>query len=256
MTGDTPATLLAYEDAGQGSAVLLLHGMAGTARSHLGPLIETLRADYRVLAPDLRGCGRSAALAPRASERWFASDVDDLVALLDALGLDRAHLVGYSDGGETALLLAARLGERAQSATVWGVSGHVPPSSVLAVFEEPEQRIPSWDAYRAELDGLHGPGTAAPMLRGWAAAMRALGQSSGQAGQIIGDDEARGILCPVLVVAGDHDPFNPLAATRALVARIATARLIVLPGAGHDLLGERGPALTNLIRQMLERTAA
>lgn len=256
MSGDHPEALLACEEIGQGPAVLLLHGMAGTARSHLGSLIETLRADYRVVAPDLRGCGRSAALAPRPAERWFASDVDDLVALLDALKLARVHLVGYSDGGETALLLAARLGERANSATVWGVSGRVPPSGVLAVFEEPERRIPNWNAFRAELEALHGPGTAAPMLRGWAAAMRALDQSAGQSGQIIADDEARGILCPVLVVAGDHDPFNPLAATQALVARMPTARLIVLPGAGHDLLAERGSHLIALIRQMLERTAA
>lgn len=256
MTGEIPPALLAYEDVGNGPAVLLIHGLAGTARSHLGPLIGPLRAEYRVIAPDLRGCGRSAALAARPGDRWFASDVDDLVALLDALRLDRAHLVGYSDGGETALLLAARLGARARSATVWGVSGRVPPSNVLAVFEEPELRIPDWHAYRADLEALHGPGSAAPLLRGWAVAMRALGHATGHAGEIIGDDETRGILCPVLVVAGDHDPFNPLAATQALVARMPTARLIVLPGAGHDLLGERGPHLTALIRQSLERTAA
>jgi valacyclovir hydrolase len=257
MNGAPPPDLLAYEDTGTGSAVLLIHGLAGTAIAHFGPLIENLSADYRVIAPDLRGCGRSAALAPRGDgDAWFAGDVDDLVALLDALKLDRVHLVGYSDGGEVALLLAARLGARARSAAVWGVSGYVPPPDVLAVFAEPERRIPTWDTMRAELDALHGPGRAAPLLRAWAAAMRTVGQERGQPGQILSDDAARRILCPVLIVAGEHDPFNPLPATQTLARRIASASLVVLPGAGHDLLAECGPDLTRQIRSLLERTAA
>jgi valacyclovir hydrolase len=249
--------LLAYEDAGSGPVVLLIHGMAGTARAHLGPLMDALQAEYRIIAPDLRGCGRSAALGPRQEgDGWFAGDVDDLVALLDALKIDRVHVVGYSDGGEVALLLEARLGARARSAAVWGVSGQVPPPGVLAVYAEPEQRIPTWKALSAELEALHGPGRAAPLLRAWAAAMRVVGAERGQPGQILSDDAARRILCPVLIVAGERDPFNPLAATEALARRIASASLVVLPSAGHDLLAERGPDLTRLIRSLLERTAA
>ncbi len=238
---------LAYETQGEGQPVLLVHGFAGTARTHFDPLLRDLARDCRVIAPDLRGHGRSAALPRQYDADLYRTDADDLVRLLDQLALDAVHLVGYSDGGETAILLAARLGARVRSATVWGVSGRVPPPAIVALYADPERCLPDWPALRAELEEQHGQESALPMLHGWAAAMRTLAEQGGA----IEDMAAAAVVAPVLVVAGDHDPFNPLEATRALVARLPTARLVVLPGAGHDLLRERGPQLTALIRRML-----
>jgi len=243
--------LLAYEEIGSGAPVLLIHGFAGTARVHFAPLIAALAPEYRVLAPDLSGHGRSAAIPRQVDARLHHHDAADLLALLDQLGLNgtnAVNLIGYSDGAETAIILAALLGERARSMTIWGASGRVPPAPIVALYADPEARIRSWPTLRAELDGLHGPGAALPMLTRWAAAMEDLRANGGN----INDEEAARVACPTLVIAGDHDPFNPLVATQALVTRMPHARLVTLPGAGHDLLAEREAQVIALVRRMLE----
>lgn len=238
---------LTYDASGSGAPVLLIHGFAGTARAHFAPLIAALEPAYRVIAPDLSGHGQSAAVPRQVDARLHHHDAADLLALVDALGLAEVNLIGYSDGAETAIILAALLGERARSMVIWGVSGRVPTQPVVAVYADPETRIRSWSSLRAELERLHGPGSALPMLTSWAAAMEDLRAQGGA----INDDEAARVVCPTLVLAGDHDPFNPLAATQALVARLPHARLLTLPGAGHDLLAERPEQVMAYVRRML-----
>ncbi len=250
----SPRPLLAYEDLGDPArpAVLLIHGFAGTARAHFAPLIAALAPDYRVIAPDLSGQGRSASVSRQVDARLHSHDAVDLLALLDHLALDHVHLIGYSDGGEVAIILAARLADRARSLTAWGVSGRTPPERVVAVYADPQRRIGSWPALQAELDGLHGPGATLPMFTAWAAAMEDLRAEGGA----INDAEAARVACPTLILAGEHDPFNPLAATQALVARIPGARLVTFPGAGHDLLAERPEQVIALARRMLTGAAS
>lgn len=245
----SPRPLLAYEDLGDPArpAVLLIHGFAGTARAHFTPLLAALAADYRLIAPDLSGQGRSAHIPRHVDAHLHQRDADDLMALLDHLNIARVHLIGYSDGGEVAIILAGRLRARAASLTAWGVSGRVPPERAVAVYADPPSRIHSWPEMEEELDALHGPGAALPMLTAWAAAMEDLRAEGGA----INDAEAARIACPTLILAGDHDPFNPLEATQALVARIPGARLVTFPSAGHDLLEERQAQVIALVRRML-----
>jgi valacyclovir hydrolase len=246
VVSQAPSAIV-YDDVGADPVVVLLHGFAGTAHTHFGPLIEALASSYRVIAPDLRGYGRSAHLERVADAEMFQRDAADLLDLLDRLDIPAAHVIGFSDGGETAIILASQLGARALSLTVWGVSGHIPPPAVVDLYAEPEARMPNWPHLREQLERLHGAGTASGMMRSWAGAMRAIASQGGD----INLPEAASLTCPALVIAGDHDPFNPLEATRALVARMPTARLVVLPGAGHDLLEERGPQLLALVQRML-----
>ena len=241
---------LAYEDlgeAGSGAPVLLIHGFAGTARAHFAPLIAALAPDYRVVAPDLSGHGASATIERQVDARLHHHDAADLLALVNTLNLSEVNLIGYSDGAETAIILAALLADRARSMTIWGVSGRVPPQPIVALYSDPETRIRSWPTLRDELEQMHGAGSALPMLTRWAAAMEQLRAEGGA----INDDEAARVACPTLVIAGDRDPFNPLAATQALVARMPQARLVTLPGAGHDLLAEREAQVIALARRML-----
>jgi pimeloyl-ACP methyl ester carboxylesterase len=94
--------------------VLLLHGWPQTwwLWRHVGP---ALASEHRVLMPDLRGFGETEVTAGGMDPETFARDQ---VALLDALGIDRAGLVGHDWGGFTAFLLAARHPERISTALV------------------------------------------------------------------------------------------------------------------------------------------
>lgn len=101
---------LFYECAGAGDAVVVIHGAAASSIS-VAPLLEGLRDGYLVVTPDLRGMGRSEPADEVAPSAW----VDDLVALLDVLGVERAHVVGVSLGARVALRLALDQPERVES---------------------------------------------------------------------------------------------------------------------------------------------
>lgn len=99
-------------DAGRGPPILLLHGLGGEHTVWNG-LLPVLTKEFRVLAPDLRGHGRSKASAELPFT--FPDLEADLVALLDSLGLAKTHLVGLSAGAFLALQFALDHPERCES---------------------------------------------------------------------------------------------------------------------------------------------
>jgi pimeloyl-ACP methyl ester carboxylesterase len=209
-----------------GSPVLVLHGFGGSATA-MEPVVAGLAAHHRVLAPDLIGHGRSEAPATEARYGWDAVRAQ-LVALLDALGVARAHLFGFSLGGRIALQLAARTPDRVRSVVAVGAR--------CAWLDDAErERRRGSDATlatRLAADGAHG----------LAAALRALGAAD----QPETDTKAlaaRGT--PVLLVAGDADR-GPLAAARALAERLATLRAVAVPEAGHRAHLERTQEVVRL----------
>jgi len=111
---------------GQGPAVLLLHGGAGSWR-HWARNLGPLTTDHTVLAPDLPGLGDSA----KAPDPVGAEEVADLVfrGLKEVLGPDaHVHIAGFSFGGVIAGLVAAMAGDRVRSLTLIGTGGLGPPS--------------------------------------------------------------------------------------------------------------------------------
>jgi pimeloyl-ACP methyl ester carboxylesterase len=106
---------LRYRELGAGQPVLLIHGYSDRVEMWAGPA-DSLARTHRVIVPDVRGFGRSTRFAD--PERYGASMVDDLLALLDHLGVERVHVIGYSMGGLLAAQLAAREPSRTASATL------------------------------------------------------------------------------------------------------------------------------------------
>jgi 2-hydroxy-6-oxonona-2,4-dienedioate hydrolase/4,5:9,10-diseco-3-hydroxy-5,9,17-trioxoandrosta-1(10),2-diene-4-oate hydrolase len=110
-------------EAGDGPPVLLLHGGGPGASgvSNYSRNIAALAQQYRVIIPDLPGYGRSSKGVDRADP--FGCLADGIRGVLDALGLDRAHLVGNSYGGAAALRLALDTPERVDRMVLMGPGG-------------------------------------------------------------------------------------------------------------------------------------
>src|SRR5579859_1878315 len=93
-----------YDTFGQGEPILLMHGWTQVGRDLL-PLAQALASEYHVFLPDLPGYGRSAPPIRTFPVDFYERDAAVMVAFLDALNLQRVRVLGYSDGGEVALLM-------------------------------------------------------------------------------------------------------------------------------------------------------
>src|SRR5688500_10802099 len=106
---------LRYRDVGRGDPILLIHGYSASLESMAG-IAGALPQEYRIVALDVRGFGRSTKFADKA--RFGQHMVDDVVRLMDHLKLARAHLIGHSMGALIAANVAARYPDRVATATL------------------------------------------------------------------------------------------------------------------------------------------
>ena len=113
---------LAVRDEGQGQPVLLVHGFPDSSRLWRNQIAALTAAGMRAIAPDMRGFGESDR--PASVEDYaFAHGVADMLAVLDALGIERAHIVGHDFGAVLAWVLAANFPDRVDRVVVMSV-GH------------------------------------------------------------------------------------------------------------------------------------
>jgi pimeloyl-ACP methyl ester carboxylesterase len=129
---------LAVLDEGEGPAIVLLHGFPDSSNLWRHQVPVLLEAGFRVVAPDLRGFGESDR--PAEVENYAVThSVQDVVAILDALSLERAHVVGHDWGAVVAWLVAAFVPERVERLVAMSV-GH--PNALRE--RSIEQREKAW----------------------------------------------------------------------------------------------------------------
>ncbi len=246
---------LHHEDAGAGAPVVLVHGWSMSSAAFADE-IALLARDRRAVAPDLRGHGRSSA--PGAPFE-LADLARDLAALLAALRLERAVLLGWSLGAQVALaaapLVRARLSALVLvSGTPRFTEGEGWPHGLPARGVEGLAARVRRDAPRAVarfFDGMFAAGELDGAGLARAEAIRGAVPPADPAALLSGLDvlaraDLRSALSaldlPVLVVHGDRDAVCPPGASRAMAGAIPGARLVLVPGAGHaPFLSRPGP---------------
>jgi pimeloyl-ACP methyl ester carboxylesterase len=226
---------LYYEQHGEdGSPLVLLHGGLLSIDLNFAALIPRLAPRHRVIAVELQGHGRTADIDRTVSP---ASSATDVVALLDHLGIERAHVLGHSMGGAVALELAVAHSDRVLS--VVPISITVRPEGMHADFSDPEAmatstRMPTaadMAAMRAtyqrlsphpeHFDEFLGTLSASQEdLRGWT------------------DEQLAAVTAPVLYVVGDHD-FTTIEHAGLMLEKTPGSQLLVLPGTTHMQATER-----------------
>lgn len=243
------AATLAFHDQGVGPPLLLMHGFTGTARSHLGFLIDTLAASHRVIAPDLRGYGNSRPPARDFPPTFYQRDADDMAALLDALRPGPVVALGFSDGAESALLLAAARPDLLRGVVAWGVAGVISPQ--MAAAAQRWLPVSAWGedraAWKAEIVATQGAEQFAPQIEGWAAAVQAIRAAGGN----VCLDQAHAVRCPVLLLNGDGEVNNLQADFFRLAARLPIAHAEIVANSGHVIQVDQPELLLAKIRAFL-----
>ncbi len=116
-------SLIYYEAQGSGTPVLVLPGLFGSIEEFSGLRDALVMAGYRVIAADLPGSGRSEPQPRAYTASYYEEDTHAFAALLQHLESGPAHLMGFSDGGEISLLMAALMPGVARSVVTWGAAG-------------------------------------------------------------------------------------------------------------------------------------
>jgi len=228
---------IAYRVEGSGPAILMVHGTALSQAIWRGfGYVRDLETEYTTITLDLRGHGRSDKPHERAAYS-AESMVSDVLTVLDEVGVDRAHYLGYSLGGRVGFSLAATHPERMLSFVSAGGSPRIARDSFDRVFfpgciEVLETGgmggfIDAWERSGATLDASTRAAFNANDALALAAYMRESREDPG-----VADAALAGIRLPTLLLVGSNDG-SALRAARATLPVMPNARLQVLDGATH-----------------------
>ncbi len=257
----TSGITMSCEDRGSGLPVVLVHGFP-LDREMWAAQIEALGREFRVMAPDLRGFGRST-LEPGdvdagvGMERYAA----DVLAVLDALGVvEPVVLVGLSMGGYVAWQIALRNPERLRGLVLCDTRAVADaPEAAAGRFKMAEAVLQAGDASPAlgMLERLLAPETheQRPDVVATVKAMieRQSPQTiaAAQRGMARREDvreKLKNIACPCLGIVGIADAISPPKEMREIVAALPDARLVEIPG-GHMTPMENAEGVTEAIRE-------
>jgi pimeloyl-ACP methyl ester carboxylesterase len=209
-----------YAIYGQGSPVIFLHGGLANA-DYWGNQVPAVAAHHTVILMDSRGHGRSTRDA-----RPYGYDLmaDDVVALMDALKIPKADIVGWSDGGIIGIDLALRHKDRVGK--VFAFAANTVTSGVV----EGVEKNPTFAAYIERAGHEYAEHSSTP--KEYDAFVDQISKMWADQPNWT-DDQLKAITTPVLVVDGDHDEAIKRAHTEYIAATIPHAGLLILPNVSH-----------------------
>jgi pimeloyl-ACP methyl ester carboxylesterase len=224
-----------------GSVVILLHHGLGSVRSWRKQMRVLAGAGYRVIAYDRWGYGKSD---PRNHFNMptFEEDLEDLAKLMDRFKIDKAALLGHSDGGTISLYFAAKHQDRVSGLITVAAHVFVEETMPLGIFAI-RQTYQNDADFREKLLRVHGDKTDS-VFGGWC-------NSWMDERNLTWDmrTELNKITCPTLVIQGMEDEHATPQHAREVAEAINHAELWLVPGVGH-MLPQDHPELFN--RKVLE----
>ncbi len=219
-----------YETRGKGEPLVLVHGFTASGRTNwdLSGWFDALAPHYRLIVPDLRGHGRSEK--PHRADAYSLDLLTaDVLACMDAEGVKRARVMGYSMGGMVTLNLLLNHPERVSAAVIGGMGSRWPkngdrrergrrdePGAEPPARVRPRRGARFLLTYMRHYDPL-------AMRAAWAGVFR--GRSP------VDTSRLGEIRVPVLAVAGMRDALYP--GVKEMVPLIPGAKLVALSGRGH-----------------------
>ncbi len=222
---------LHYIDQGQGQPLILLHGN-GESCEYFEHQIPCFSEDYRVIAIDTRGHGQSPRGESPFTIKQFA---EDLRSFMDEKGMEKAILLGFSDGGNIALTFALKYPDRVEKMVVDGAN--LFPSGVKPLYQWPIEigyRIAKLFAKKSEKAK----------------------QNAEMLGLMVNEphiepSELASLMIPVLVVAGNKDMIKE-SHTRLIYKSLPNAQLTILEG-DHFVANKNPDAFNQVVSEFLRK---
>lgn len=243
--------------------IMFLNGVMATTASWL-PISEIFEEEgYKVVLHDFKGQLKSG----KPEKLWeFTDHADDAVALMNALGIEKANMIGTSYGGEVALLLALRYPERTESITVI--------DSVSEITPHIEAAVASWIDAAETKDGCLFFRDLLPYLysnnfigknRAW------LTERQEKTGLLPPEyfegqislyrvfltlnitKELHGITCPALIICGENDILKPPCLSKLISSKIEGSEYVLLPDCGHVAIFEKAEELKSIISGFIKK---
>lgn len=248
-----------YEEAGSGHPLIFASGLNGVGQSWQ-PQIAAFSAHYRVITYDQRGTGASDRL-----QRVFSIDgmAEDVTGLMDALGIERAHLIGMSTGGAIGQTLAVVHPERLARMILCSTWTHCDPwfrrlfEARRMLYQQCGPELhgrfhPLW-LYPPDWVNEHDEEIETDQMRALAGAPPAE-ISVARIDALLAFDRRADlgrIRTPTLILATDNDYITPSYYSEALARAIPGARLHVMHGGGHSFTKTRSEAFNRMALEFL-----
>ena len=240
-----------YQSHGQGDLLLLLHGFGGTGHSDWRFQIPVFSERFQVLAPDLRGHGRTDHPEAVSGPQFFDEATEDMARLLKSLDGSPAHVCGFSMGSSIAAWLYFRDPSLVRSLILVSgaarVNREIAPG-LFALWESMRDPDRIQEGWAKTLARLHGEENWRRLVRNYAVAVIS---------RVDGDEDVayrRGgeITCPTLIVQGSEDKLSPRLLSDESHAVIPDSELVLLP-TEHWVPGLQPAAFNAAILDFLER---
>lgn len=207
--------------------LLLIHGSGGTGASEWKTVRDALAKNFRVVAPDCRGHGKT--IDPR-NEYTFALLANDLAQFLHVLGIAPAFVVGHSNGGNVALVLTVEHPEAVRKVVVMAGNAYV--SDDLLRYGQGKWSVRISEKWGKELADLHDP---ANYPGYWRELMDRTGWEIAHAPNYSPDDLRR-VKTPAFIIQGANDSVNaPSHHAEFMAEHLANAQLWIAPETGHSV---------------------
>jgi len=216
-----------FEIRGEGEPLVLLHGFTGSG-ADWALMFKDPPEGYQLIAPDMRGHGRSTNPTNEFTHRQSALDV---FALLDGLGIEKFKAIGVSAGGNTLLHMATGQPDRVEAMVIVSATTHFPEQAraIMRQFTIDSFTEADWEQQRQR--HKHGDRQIRALWR------QGHGFKDSYDDLNFTADDLSAITARTLIIFGDRDPFYPISIAVDMYKAIRRSYLWVVPNGGHGPIG-------------------
>ena len=245
-----------YEEYGSGEPLILLHGATGTGSVNWKAHLPILSPHFRVIVPDLRGHGRTN---DSSREIRLPMLIDDVVAFINTLALQKPFLCGWSMGGDITLNVGIHHPNLVKAMVVGGVTHRISETNfenLKAMGFESAGKINPEQFEKGMPQMIEWLQTAHPENPDyWKTLLTRLSYEMMEPTPYSIDD-LRKVSTPALIILGDRDKLIPLEEAVELYRLIPHAELAVIPNADHSVSRSNAELYANFVKEFLLRHIA